>query len=76
MIGIKYLDKVLAKELGVKIKELTIDMIDDYIDRKEREATSCASSMQKGSRVNLGILRFLPYKEELEIRQYILNWSG
>ena len=48
MNSIKYFDKVLAKELGVKIKELTIDMIDDYIDRKEREATSCASAMQKG----------------------------
>lgn len=76
MNGIKYFDRVLAKELGVKIKELTIDMINNYIGKKEKEATSCASEMQAGSRANLGILSFLPYKEELEIRQYILNWSG
>ena len=76
MNSIKYFDKVLAKELGVKIKELTIDMIDDYIDRKEREATSCASAMQKGSRVNLGIMGFMPFQEELRLRQYILNWRG
>lgn len=78
----KYFKRMIARSIGVKAGELTPEMVNDSIDKFEEGATSCASETASligictpiAHSINLGIYRFMPHKEELELRNYIHNW--
>ena len=83
MVDERYFDKIIAKELGIKVKDLTLEKLSRYIDKMNRKVTSCISTRfypigicctSIAYKINSGLYSFMSHKEELELMQYIKNW--
>lgn len=73
----KYFRRIIAKGLGVKEKDLTLDMVNEYCDRMEEKATTSTSETlrEMGRMSRFGERRFMPYEEELKLRNFIHHWN-
>ncbi len=79
----KYFRRMIANELGLKVSEVTPDVVHNMINRLEREATHSIFETTRpvgvctpiAQRVYLGLVKLMPYKEELKLTNYIHNWN-